>query len=638
MLEQTYRFLSNLEVAAPICAPDLVASRSPGSCSNQNIPGQFADDVLTCGTSRKVYHSNPGFGLMHPNPDAIIGESYTIQMYVRTTGWGSGRTRIIDFSDGGKNEGIYFKNGAGPDDRCIGLDPVVNVGACPDFNRKTYYLLTLTRNAASEVVTLYADGKLLTTYRDVNKLYVGKAGVPVYFFRDDRIMPCETGEVSFAYLSVSNKPLEQDQVMQQYANICFTSTINQTADFLINPNPACGTAEVKVAYTGILPSETGFAFQWTFDGATIVSGSGKGPFVIRWDTVGKKFVSLTIINNACGNKIVNIKQTAVSKLPEISLAVEPDECKSQMALTVKAERGSSPFTYSLDSITFQPSQVFTLKAGKYKIFVKDNNGCVKDTSTLISPVSSTLVKTIQDTTICLGQEIHFVTTGDAESYNWLPATGLDDPTAKDPYASPEQNTDYIVTAAKGACVLQDTVRVKVIQEIKVNLTPDATVAANIPYQLNASSDQLAGLSDVRFLWSPSIGLNSDRIPNPKATIVSSQTYTVTVLTPQGCGGTGKVSLIVLPPAWINLPDVFTPNGDNSNELLKPVFNRISSLHYLKIYDRWGDAIFVSRQLTEGWDGRFKGTQMDGGTYVWKMEAVTSEGEVIQKNGVVLLVR
>lgn len=637
-VEHVYRFVNNLRVAEPACAPDLVPAKDPGSCSNLNNPGNFVDDELSCGFARRVYHNNQNFGLMYANTDGIIGDDYTIQLYIKNATWPEGRTRIIDFSDGQKDEGIYFTGNSGADRRCIEFDVTGSVGLCPYFKENTYYLLTLTRESATDIVTLYADGILFATYKDVDKKYVGKAGIPINFYKDDGVVPCESGEVNFAFLSVRNKYLEESDVRQEFTDICFISSTNQAADFLVDPNPLCGTGNVKVAYTGNLPLNTAYDFQWTFDGATVLSGSGRGPYLLHWDTVGKKFVGLTITNNTCGNNIVNIKNIITAVLPTISLEITPDECKDQSVMIVLATNGAEPYVYSLDSVTFQTSAIFNLSAGSYRVFAKDNNGCVKDTSFIIKANGNLLLKTIPDTTICVGQEIQLVTSGDAISYAWSPEVGLDDPVSKDPLASPVQTTDYIITATRENCILKDTVQIKVIQQIELEVSPNATIPPNVAYQLNASSDQLAGISNVSYLWSPSAGLDNAAIPNPKVTLNSSQTYAVTVTTPQGCSGTGTVELTIRPPAWINLPDVFTPNGDNENELLRPVFNNISSLNYLKIFNRWGEVIYFSKELSEGWDGSLKGIRLENGSYAWKLEAVTDGGEVINRSGTVLLIR
>lgn len=632
-----YRFDNNLEVAQPTCGPDLVAVNAPGSCAVAGNAGNFTEDVLSCGLQRKVYHNNLHGGLMYANNEGTITDTYTIQMYVKNISWGKIRTRIIDFSNGQSDQGIYFKDLAGSPDRCLDFYPVGGAGRCPFFNANTYYLLTFTRNGQSGKMDVYVNNTLFVTYNDVDKRYVGKTGTPVYVYRDDGQVTCESGEANFAYLSFANYFSDQAAVSKTYQDICAVSSINVTADFLINPNPSCGNGNIKVAYTGVLPAGAGYTFEWDFDGATILSGTGRGPYALRWTTTGTKSVSLRIINETCGNAIINIKKTMVT-FPDVSVSVKQDECQIGADLVINASNGTSPFQYSLDSVTFQASGTFKVALGSFRIFVKDANGCIKETSVDVPSTGAIQLKTLADTIICLGQKVQLLTTGTVTDYRWAPADGLDSPSAKDPFASPIQSTEYIVKAVKGNCSRQDTVLVTVIPAIEVSVSPDALIPYDKPYQLFASSAQLNGISGVKYSWLPAIGLDDPAVANPRATLKSSQAYTVELSTPQGCKGQGKVNLTVIPPAWIVLPDVFTPNGDGKNEILLPVAKGISSLKYLNVYNRWGEVVYFGSQLSEGWDGRIKGIEAASGTYVWKLEAVTEGGEMITGNGTVLLIR
>ena len=636
-VENSYRFYDDFEVAAPACSKDLEPVKALGSCSVGNKEGDFITDNVGCSPSRSVYHTNMNNGLRFANSEGTVSETYTIQMYVKNTRWGSTRTRIIDFSNGQDDEGIYFKSTNGSPDRCIDFFPNGISGSCPFFKTDQYYLITLTRNGQTGIVDLYADNSLLASYRDTDKKYVGKAGVPIYIFRDDAEVSCESGEANFAFLSFKNYYFSRSAVSSANNDICIMANINVAADFLIDPSPSCGSKSIKVAYSGYLPSETGYSFQWDFDGATIVSGSGKGPYALRWISPGTKKVTLTITNDACGKKVVNTKPTIVS-FTDVEAVVDDKQCKGNATLTINPLNGNSPFQYSIDSVNFQASNVFNVTTKDYKVFIKDDNGCIKDTLIRVSLKGTIQVKTMPDTTICSGQKIQLLTTGNVSEYSWSPAADLDDAQRKDPFASPEQTTQYVITATDRDCFKKDTVIVTVIPEIQVVLTPDSTIPANKAFQLNASSPQLADIQDVSYAWSPPYGLSSATISDPKTTLGDSQIYTVILSTVQGCSGTGKVQLTVVPPALITLPDAFTPDGDGKNEVLVPITKRITSLKYLRIYNRWGEVIYFSKELNEGWDGKIRGNKSDSGAYVWEMQAVTNEGEVISKNGTVLLIR
>jgi gliding motility-associated-like protein len=63
-----------------------------------------------------------------------------------------------------------------------------------------------------------------------------------------------------------------------------------------------------------------------------------------------------------------------------------------------------------------------------------------------------------------------------------------------------------------------------------------------------------------------------------------------------------------------------------------------SEYELTIFSRWGELLFVSKDVTIGWDGYYKGKLCLQDVYVWKITATTFEGEEIKKTGDLLLLR
>jgi len=89
---------------------------------------------------------------------------------------------------------------------------------------------------------------------------------------------------------------------------------------------------------------------------------------------------------------------------------------------------------------------------------------------------------------------------------------------------------------------------------------------------------------------------------------------------------------------IYVPRVFTPNGDGTNDLLKPILVGIADFHYFSIYNRWGNMIFTTQDPNQGWDGTFKGVQQPVETYLWIAEGIDTNGRKIVQKGMVSLVR
>jgi gliding motility-associated-like protein len=76
--------------------------------------------------------------------------------------------------------------------------------------------------------------------------------------------------------------------------------------------------------------------------------------------------------------------------------------------------------------------------------------------------------------------------------------------------------------------------------------------------------------------------------------------------------------ITPPPVFIfEVPNVFTPNGDGLNDVLKIITNAgIKELRSFKIFSRQGNLVFESRDLSRGWDGKYKDNLLPADIYYW----------------------
>jgi len=65
-----------------------------------------------------------------------------------------------------------------------------------------------------------------------------------------------------------------------------------------------------------------------------------------------------------------------------------------------------------------------------------------------------------------------------------------------------------------------------------------------------------------------------------------------------------------------VPSAFTPNQDGKNDILKPVMGGFPKTIFFNIYNRFGQLIFSTHKINEGWNGTYKGQPQSTGTYVW----------------------
>jgi gliding motility-associated-like protein len=138
--------------------------------------------------------------------------------------------------------------------------------------------------------------------------------------------------------------------------------------------------------------------------------------------------------------------------------------------------------------------------------------------------------------------------------------------------------------------------------------------------------------------------SSSNAINPNFTYSSYGVYTVMLVAyaQDGCSDTAYQVITVKDIVILYVPNTFTPNEDGLNELFIPQltagFDRDQGYEFT-IYDRWGEQIFQSTQVLEGWDGTFQGKLVQNGTYLWKIRFKDSmNNRVYEEHGHVNLVR
>jgi gliding motility-associated-like protein len=104
-----------------------------------------------------------------------------------------------------------------------------------------------------------------------------------------------------------------------------------------------------------------------------------------------------------------------------------------------------------------------------------------------------------------------------------------------------------------------------------------------------------------------------------------------------CADTVMKLIEIKPEFSFYMPDAFTPNTDDLNETFRPEGTGVNK-YQLQIFDRWGERLFLSYDMSQGWDGRYQGQLCKGDAYVWKVVLTTNAGEQKEYQGYVVLVR
>ncbi|CAN5907055.1 hypothetical protein BH11BAC7_BH11BAC7_22400 [soil metagenome] len=168
-----------------------------------------------------------------------------------------------------------------------------------------------------------------------------------------------------------------------------------------------------------------------------------------------------------------------------------------------------------------------------------------------------------------------------------------------------------------------------------SLNPDAGLYTTITA---GQSTQLNGTGGGTYSWAPAADLSCTNCPDPVASPVVTTTYTMSVTDSLGCTRTDTVTVFVdILCGEVFLPNAFSPNGDNQNDILFVRGACIQILDY-SIYNRWGEQVFHSTDPAIGWNGTWRGVPCEPAVFTYVIKGSLLDGSAIDKKGNVSLVR
>jgi len=303
------------------------------------------------------------------------------------------------------------------------------------------------------------------------------------------------------------------------------------------------------------------------------------------------------------------------------------------------------FGDSNSSTTQSPSHTYAA-AGTYPVnlIIQNAEGCNDTISTPVFLGSFGPVTVSGPQTLCFGQQAQLNASGGV-TYQWVPSSGLSNPNVANPIANPNTTTNYSVIITTVSSIGDSCSR---------ELTTGITVPALQPNQLATSANpdtiyagDFSNLSSnigspLNILWSPSYQLSSITDYNPTASPLHTTTYAAVAEDANGCKFLlDSVTIYVLSrycdESTVYVPNTFTPNGDGANDVLYVRSNFITKI-YFAVYNRWGELVFETTDLSKGWDGMYKGMKVDPGVFGYYLRYDCTNDLKGFKKGNVTLIR
>jgi gliding motility-associated-like protein len=384
--------------------------------------------------------------------------------------------------------------------------------------------------------------------------------------------------------------------------------------------------------------------------ATANPSGGTPGYTYSWSPSGG--TGATASNLAAGNYTVTVtdqngcQATASATVgtlngPSISVASSDDvSCNgsSDGAATVSGTGGTGALTYTWTPGNLSGATQSNLSAGTYTITVSDAAGCTSSTTVTIGqPTAISVTETI--TPAGCGSADGSVSTAvnggtGPYTYSWSPGGS----TASSISGLVPGSYSVTVTDQSG-CTVTESYAVTQTGSLNVDAQPENSTIDE------GNSVQFTTSGATTYSWTPSSTLDCSDCPDPIATPTVTTMYIVTGTDINGCFGSDTVYVTVIPTpivcGKIYVPTILSPNGSGSsaNKTICVYGNCVSEITFA-IFNRWGEKVFETTDinLTECWDGTYKGKELNSGTFVYKLLVTLWDGEIIEDSGNITLVR
>jgi len=403
------------------------------------------------------------------------------------------------------------------------------------------------------------------------------------------------------------------QLNWSYLSGCITTTtppINVDVNMLADPIPSLATSS-NLCENGnlIFTANNGVSYDWaTGTQGNTASTTSNGLDTIFNVTSGDLPIYVTV-TDANGCIATESWSSTLTAGPPVDLGNDTTICAGT---TATLDAFSGLFSYSWNNGE-TASIIFPSSASEYIVEVTDlASGCAGYDTVSVSLYPESLLFLGYDVEFCIGDTVVLDAQPGFTSYTWS------DGSANQTNTITDFGEISVTIVDTNSCVLQDTINFSPIYTY-YSLYIDTTIFLG-------NSITLEGPNGVSHLWNN--GLTTQDITMSP---IDDTTYIVEALQANGCYDVADVNVFINEELNFFIPNLFTPNGDQTNDLFLMYGNGISPDNFnFTIFNRWGEIVFettdVNNMLSTGWDGTANGQQQPVGTYVWVMTGFQEDND------------
>ncbi|GAA4327590.1 hypothetical protein GCM10023184_16870 [Flaviaesturariibacter amylovorans] len=421
-------------------------------------------------------------------------------------------------------------------------------------------------------------------------------------------------------------------------------TVNVSPQSNIVPPVAAACAPATFSFGGQVQRDPGggtFGWQWDFgNGQTAAT---QNPAAQVYTAAGNYTVRL-ILTHSNGCSDTTDRQVVVRPVPVVDAGNDVRLCRdSSITLTATGALNYQWDANSALSCLNCPAPAANpLTSTTFWVTGTDGFGCsARDSVRIEVKQRFSMIRPALRDTLCRGERLQ-LRTGGADFYTWTPATYLDNPNSPTPTATPDTTITYTVVVRDSSSCYIDSAKItlRVYPIPTVNAGPDLVLPAGDTATIRTTSS-----ADVTtWQWAPAGTLNCATCPSPIVTARHSSLYRVMVRNEGGCTSYDDMNVTVLCGSGnIFVPNTFSPNGDGMNDVFYPRGTGIANIRSFRIFNRWGELVYErtnikANDVLVGWNGMFKGKKASADVYVYTLEVLCSNNELLPIKGDVTLLQ
>ncbi|HRP40494.1 MAG TPA: gliding motility-associated C-terminal domain-containing protein [Chitinophagales bacterium] len=393
-------------------------------------------------------------------------------------------------------------------------------------------------------------------------------------------------------------------------------------------NPSCGqnNGSVEITFSGgtapyqltITEGQNAPTTQtFTAAGTQTISNLGAGNYVFTIKGSDSCSISETITFVSANTPVLSFD------------TIQPDCGAANGSIQVSVSGGVPNYSYVWSNAA-KTSVIGSIPAGNYSVTVTDTTGCSVVGNITLNNKGSFNISLGSDTGFCAGGETVLNAPSGYVNYFW--STG---DTSQSIKITTQGNYHLTVTDAQG-CSAADSVIVNVYSLPVIVLAKDTTVFENNTIKLAPTINGSMNASGT-YTWTPDKTITCTNCSQPEVNPSDTTVYTLKFTDANNCTDSTTVSVNIVKGGEVKMPNVFSPNGDGINDLLKPVGFNVKQIKW-KVYNRWGELVFAADDFNDAWDGSFKSGSQPAGIYLYSLDVTFQNKEEKHLQGAITLLR